>query len=163
MIDGDGRWSKLALVDGQLTALHGWSNEGSWETIDTSLMNGPGVYQLNSSIDGSGTVITIPQLAAEPELMRLDNNGVFRGDYARVERAALERGYEIAERPETDPSHHGLLLLRAGLPAAFFAGSVSTDARARRSHDLLPFSMKPSPPNISTSRTELAPASAART
>ena len=30
-IDADGRWSKLALVDGQLTALHGWSNEGSWE------------------------------------------------------------------------------------------------------------------------------------
>lgn len=84
-IDADGSWSKLALVDGQLTSLHGWNNEGSWETLDTSIMNGPGVYQLNLNIDGSGTVITIPQIAAEPELMRLDNNGVFLGDYARIQ------------------------------------------------------------------------------
>jgi hypothetical protein len=85
LIDADGRWSKLALVDGQLNALHGWGNEGSWETIDTSIMNGPGVYQLNLNIDGSGTVITIPQIAAEPELMRLDNQGTFFGDYVRIE------------------------------------------------------------------------------
>jgi hypothetical protein len=68
-----------------LAALHGWSNEGSWQTIDTSMMNGPGVYQLNLSIDGSGTVITIPQIAAGPELMRLDSNGTVVGDYARIE------------------------------------------------------------------------------
>jgi hypothetical protein len=85
VIDADGRWSKLALVEGQLTALHGWGNEGSWETIDTSIMNGPGVYQLNLSIDGSGTVMTIPKIAAEPEVMRLDNQGSFFGDYARIE------------------------------------------------------------------------------
>lgn len=84
-IDADGSWSKLELVDGELTSLHGWNNEGSWETLDTSRMNGPGVYQLNLSIDGSGTVITIPQIAAEPELMRLDNHGVFLGDYARIQ------------------------------------------------------------------------------
>lgn len=84
-IDANGRWSKLALVDGQLTALHGWNNEGSWETIDTSRMNGPGVYQLNLNIDGSGTVITMPRFAAAPDLMRLDNHGGFVGDYTRIE------------------------------------------------------------------------------
>ena len=85
LIDADGSWSKLTLSDGQLSALHGWNNEGSWQIIDTSLMNGPGVYQLNLEIDGSGTVITIPAFAAEPALMRLDNMGVFRGDYLRVQ------------------------------------------------------------------------------
>ena len=85
LIDADGTWAKLTRLDDQLTALHGWNEEGRWETIDTTHMNGPGAYQLNLSIDGSGTVITMPQFAAEPDLMRLDNHGVFHGDYTRIE------------------------------------------------------------------------------
>jgi len=47
-------------------------------------MNGPGTYQLNLSIDGSGTVITIPVFAEQPAVVRLNNNGVFVADYARL-------------------------------------------------------------------------------
>jgi len=85
LIDANGRWSKLTLSDGELSVLEGWNNEGGWETIDTSMMNGPGAYQLNLKIDGSGTVMTHPAFAAEPDFMRLDNNGVYRGDYVRVQ------------------------------------------------------------------------------
>jgi hypothetical protein len=84
LIKADGSWAKLASSDGTLRALGGWGNEGSWETIDTSMMNGSGVYQLNLQNDGSGTVITIPVFAQQPDLMRLDNEGVFRGDYVHV-------------------------------------------------------------------------------
>jgi hypothetical protein len=64
--------------------LRAWGWEGSWEAIDTSLMNGPGNYQLNLKIDGSGTVITAPQFAESPAVVRLNNNGYFIADYVRL-------------------------------------------------------------------------------
>jgi len=81
----DFRWAKLTRgEDGQLRAMGGWDQEGRWESIDTSSMNGPGTYQLNLSIDGSGTVITIPVFAEQPAVVRLNNNGVFVADYAKL-------------------------------------------------------------------------------
>jgi len=81
----DYRWAKLFdQGDGELVPGVGWGVEGTWESLDTSGFNGPGVYQLNLNIDGSGTVITTPVLAEEPAHMRLDNNGVFVGDYVRL-------------------------------------------------------------------------------
>jgi len=81
----DFRWAKLTRgEDGQIRAMSGWDQEGRWESIDTSSMNGPGTYQLNLSIDGSGTVITIPVFAEQPAVVRLNNNGVFVADYARL-------------------------------------------------------------------------------
>jgi len=84
-ITPDQRWHKLMAAGGLSVTLGiGWGNEGSWEIIDTSIMNGPGVFQLNLNIDGSGTVITIPVFAQSPDIMRLDNNGVFVADYVRL-------------------------------------------------------------------------------
>jgi hypothetical protein len=62
----------------------GWEQEGSWDAIDTSLFRGPGSYQLNLDIDGSGTVITHPRFADQPAILRLNNNAVFEADYARL-------------------------------------------------------------------------------
>ena len=84
-ITPDQRWHKLMPSGGLAVTLGtGWGYEGSWEIIDTSMMNGPGVFQLNLSIDGSGTVITIPVFAQSPDIMRLNNEGVFVADYIRL-------------------------------------------------------------------------------
>lgn len=81
----DFRWTKLTRGDdGQIHALGGWDREGSWESIDTSSMNGPGTYQLNLKVDGSGTVITTPIFAEQPAVVRLNNNGVFVADYVKL-------------------------------------------------------------------------------
>lgn len=79
------RWAKLFDPgEGELEPGVGWGLEGTWESLDTSDANGPGVYQLNLNIDGSGgTVITVPVLAETPEYMRLGNAGYY-GDYARL-------------------------------------------------------------------------------
>ncbi|MEY4546119.1 MAG: hypothetical protein RL685_2314 [Pseudomonadota bacterium] len=85
IIHADLTWQKLLRrADGTLAASSNWEQSGSWESIDTSLMNGPGVYQLNVNIDGSGTIITHPVFAVEPNLMRLNNMGVFIADYAKL-------------------------------------------------------------------------------
>jgi len=81
----DFHWAKLARGEGgELHVMGGWEHEGNWESIDTSEMNSPGTYQLNLNIDGSGTVITIPVFAEQPAVVRLNNNGVFVADYARL-------------------------------------------------------------------------------
>jgi hypothetical protein len=80
----DFRWTKLLrTADGRIAPASGWEQEGSWDTVDTSLFNGPGAYQVNLSIDGSGTVITAPVFAEQPATVRLNNNGVFVADYVR--------------------------------------------------------------------------------
>ena len=85
VIHADFSWQKLVRADdGALVASSAWEQSGSWETLDTSDMNGPGVFQLNVHIDGSGTIYTHPVIAVEPDVMRLNNNGVFVADYARL-------------------------------------------------------------------------------
>ena len=49
-------------------------------------MNGPGHWQLNLDIDGSGTVITEPMFGVAPTTMRLNNEGVYVADYVPVPR-----------------------------------------------------------------------------
>jgi hypothetical protein len=83
LISPDGHWAKLErTASGTLTALSGWGNEGTWQVLDDSAMNGKPTYQLNLAIDGRGTVITVPTISlSSPERIRLDNNGVFQADY----------------------------------------------------------------------------------
>ena len=84
-IAADGHWWKLADdLAGGLTRAEGWGNEGTWAVLDTSVMNGPGHYQLNLAIDGSGTVTSQPVFATTPPKMRLNNMGVYVGDYVRA-------------------------------------------------------------------------------
>jgi hypothetical protein len=81
-IRSDGRWSKLTRNPaGHLTPIPGWGNQGTWEIIDTSAMNGPGVFQVNFHVDGSGTVISSPVFSSGPPKMRLNNMGVYIADY----------------------------------------------------------------------------------
>jgi hypothetical protein len=81
-IGSDGRWSKLARNPaGELTPIPGWGNEGTWEVTDTSAMNGPGVFQVDFHVDGSGTVMSAPVFSSGPPKMRLNNMGVYVADY----------------------------------------------------------------------------------
>jgi hypothetical protein len=85
-ITPDGHWYKLvADANGNAVPASGWGHEGSWETVDTSVENGPCAYQVNLNIDGSGGVITFPDFAETPDVMRLDNEGVFAANYVRVD------------------------------------------------------------------------------
>ncbi|MCU0659488.1 MAG: hypothetical protein MUF64_30760 [Polyangiaceae bacterium] len=81
-IETGGRWYKLYEQDGKLVRGQGFDQQGTWEVIDTSMMNGPGVYQLNLNIDGGGSVVLLPAIAIGPRKMRLNNMGVCEGDYA---------------------------------------------------------------------------------
>jgi hypothetical protein len=85
IIHPDFTWQKLFVDEGGwLYPSSNWEEAGTWETVDTSLMNGQGAYQLNMKIDGSGTVITHPAFAVQPVIMRMDNHGVFAADYAKM-------------------------------------------------------------------------------
>ena len=85
VIHADFTWQKLLRTDGgELVPSSAWEQSGSWESLDTSSMNGPGIFQLNIAIDGSGMIYTHPVFAIEPDVMRLNNNGVFVADYAKL-------------------------------------------------------------------------------
>ena len=82
----DGRWSKLAPTPhGGLVRLRGPGNEGSWDTVDTSAMNGRPTFQINFSIDGEGWTGIVPAFAghgSKVSKVRLDNSCVFVADYS---------------------------------------------------------------------------------
>jgi hypothetical protein len=76
-ITSDNHWYKVYLGEnGSTVRGAGFDEEGTWEALDLG-----DHYQVNFSIMGSGTVLTAPAFAASPAAMRLDNSGVFRGDY----------------------------------------------------------------------------------
>ena len=54
----------------------GWDEEGTWTALDLG-----DHFQVNFNISGSGTVITAPVFASTPRAIRLDNNGVYVGNY----------------------------------------------------------------------------------
>ena len=85
VIHADFTWQKLLRTDsGELVPSSAWEQSGSWESLDTSGMNGAGIFQLNIAVDGSGMIYTHPVFAIEPDVMRLNNNGVFVADYAKL-------------------------------------------------------------------------------
>jgi hypothetical protein len=87
-VSSSGRWAKLTENGaGRLTPLSGWGNEGSWDVVDTSTMNGPGVFQVNLHIDGSGTVTSLPVFSAGAPRMHLNNEGVYVADYVPASEA----------------------------------------------------------------------------
>jgi hypothetical protein len=85
VIHADFTWQKLLRTDsGELVPSSAWEQSGSWDSLDTSGMNGAGIFQLNIAVDGSGMIYTHPVFAIEPDVMRLNNNGVFVADYAKL-------------------------------------------------------------------------------
>jgi hypothetical protein len=74
-ISRDGTWSKLTRNPaGQLIAVAGWGNEGTWTVLDSSMTGAPGHYQVNLNIDGEGTEITLPIFSSGPPKMRLTDD-----------------------------------------------------------------------------------------
>ncbi len=76
-ITADNHWFKLFPAEGAATIRGaGWDEEGTWTALGLG-----DHFQVNFAISGSGTVITAPVFASTPRAMRLDNNGVYVGNY----------------------------------------------------------------------------------
>ena len=76
-ITADNHWYKLFPAQGAaIIRGAGFDEEGTWTALDLD-----DHYQVNFDIFGSGTVITAPVFALTPQAMRLNNNGVFVGNY----------------------------------------------------------------------------------
>ncbi len=103
-ITADNHWYKLYEAQGGTTIRGaGWDQEGTW----TALAVGDGFgdhFQVNFDISGSGTVITAPVFASTPQAMRLDNNGVFVGNY--VIDPSVPTG-SVRCAPQPDPTRSG--------------------------------------------------------
>jgi len=82
-ITPDGHWYKLfPAVGGGTVRGAGFGQEGTWTALSvpqTPTDSQP--FQLNLQDLGGGTLITHPVLASTPPAMRLDNEGVYVGDY----------------------------------------------------------------------------------
>jgi hypothetical protein len=82
-VDVDGHFYRVFDAgDGTLLRADGLDQEGTWELIDTSGVNGPGSYQMNWKALGSGTVITSVRMFESPPSLGLNES---RGS-ARYER-----------------------------------------------------------------------------
>ena len=80
-IRSNGRWAELdRRGDGALVRATG-TRSGTWELVDGSAMNGPNSYQLNLTMDGSGTHITHPVFATATTKMRLSAMGDHLADH----------------------------------------------------------------------------------
>ena len=84
VIATDGHWAKLASDGaGHTVEMNGAANRGTWELIDTSLMNGPGNFQINYvGLDGLTRNSAVRIIA--PAKLLLNNNGVFIARYVRT-------------------------------------------------------------------------------
>lgn len=75
----DGRWSKLDWsADGSLVRAVGPENEGSWDSVDVSEMNGRDLFSLQLTLDGGGWISMIPVFAGDDtsvSKVRMDNMG----------------------------------------------------------------------------------------
>jgi hypothetical protein len=81
-IKADGTWHKLnPESEGIVSEGRGFDREGTWKLLDLGGANGPGSFQV--TLEHSGGFIYSPLVAdTSPRRLRLDNNGVFSGEYA---------------------------------------------------------------------------------
>ena len=79
----DGHWYKLfPAVGGSTVRGAGFNQEGTWTTPSVpQTPTDPQPFQLNLEVLGGGTLITHPVFASTPPAMRLNNEGVYVGDY----------------------------------------------------------------------------------
>jgi len=76
-ITTDNHWYKLFPAQGATTIRGaGFDEEGTWEALDVG-----DHFQVNFNVFGSGFIITAPVFASTPQAMRLNNEGVFVGNY----------------------------------------------------------------------------------
>jgi hypothetical protein len=106
----DGRWYKLyASPSGGLERGGGFDQEGTW------LYNGTIVVEI---FGGGGTAL-YPALTTSPRRMRLNNFGVFIGDY--IDASLFDGGLGPGTRPDAGTSSD------AGFPAECSQGGVPAD------------------------------------
>jgi hypothetical protein len=99
-ITADNHWYKLFPSQGAATIRGaGFDEEGTWTSLDLG-----DHFQVNFDIFGSGTVTTAPVFASTPRAMRLNNNGVFVGNY--VIDPTVPTG-SVRCAPEPDPTRSG--------------------------------------------------------
>jgi hypothetical protein len=77
----DGAWY---FLNDSLARKTGFGQAGTFEILDTSLMNGPGYFQLNLYLNTGGLMIAQWTLAESPQLLLVNNNGVQAALYAHV-------------------------------------------------------------------------------
>lgn len=71
-IAADGRFFRVyEAADGSLVRAAGLDQEGVWTIIDTTVMNGPGSYQVNLRPVGQGTYSVLPTVLATPPALRI--------------------------------------------------------------------------------------------
>jgi hypothetical protein len=80
----DGSWYFLSSGNGTLVRETGFGQAGTYDIIDTSLANGPGHFQLNLNLNTGTTYILQWTLAAQPQLLRIDNEGVQEALYSHM-------------------------------------------------------------------------------
>ncbi len=82
----DGRFRRLVLdAAGNRIRAVGDGNEGTWDLIDSTAINGPGSFQLDLRIMGRGTVPTFPLFLETPPFVRFVGDGLTGADYLRAE------------------------------------------------------------------------------
>jgi hypothetical protein len=82
------RWYFLRREAAALVRETGFGRAGTYDIIDTSVMNGPGAFHLNMNLNTGGVMIVSWTLAAQPQLLLVNNSGVQKALYSHVSGAA---------------------------------------------------------------------------
>jgi hypothetical protein len=80
----DGQWYFLRSEDGMLVRETGFGQTGTYEILDTSLMNGPGHFQLNLNLNTGGVVILQWTFSTDPQLLFVNHQGVQGALYSHM-------------------------------------------------------------------------------
>jgi hypothetical protein len=80
----DGHWYYLRSEDGMLLRETGFGQTGTYDIVDTSLMNGPGHFQLNLNLNTGGVVILQWTFSTDPQLLLVNNQGVQGALYSHM-------------------------------------------------------------------------------
>lgn len=125
----DGSWRKLY---GEAE-----TDAGTWTTIDTTQVNGPGSFQLNLVDEQRDDVVhAMPVFATEPAKVRLNDVGARRTDYARLTPypRTPQPLHPATSAPLRLPDRSGLAALRrecSELPDAGGANARPDELRSR--------------------------------
>jgi len=127
----DGSFRRLVRsADGTVVPGSGIEDHGTWTVIDTTGMNGQGSYQVNLTVDGSGTYITLPVFLASPMSVRFVGTQM-QADYVsgRLADVAPTSPHVPTELPPTGNDTVVVLLISASLMMWF---GVAFSAASRR-------------------------------
>lgn len=79
-----GEWYFLTTEAGRFHRDTGFGHAGRYTILDTSSLNGPGHFQLNLELNTGGTIIAQWTLAAQPQLLLLNNEGYSSALYSHM-------------------------------------------------------------------------------